>query len=135
MQVKFSSLPPKYTLVKLQKELKLPDHPVHPLVPMSPEDVPRVHALLTESLYRCVRACVRTLDWFNPIFPSSFPLPTVLLSFLLVFLPLSSPFVYISKRKIVIFDSALDLFSFSTSLRHSLRTVSGILSDFPQSTH
>lgn len=52
IEVRFSAVPPRSTLAKHIKELKLPDKPFHPFRPMEPRDVAGVHALLTESLRR-----------------------------------------------------------------------------------
>lgn len=46
IEVRFSSLPPRTTLANHIKSLKLPNRPVHPLRPMTREDVPAVHKLL-----------------------------------------------------------------------------------------
>eukprot|EP01039_Chlorochromonas_danica_P008336 gene8335-9189_t len=50
IEVRFSSLPPRTTLADHLKQLKLPKKPVNRLQPMASEDVPGVHALLTDYL-------------------------------------------------------------------------------------
>lgn len=51
IEVKFSHLPPTKSMQSHIKSLKLPQRPkIESLRPMTPEDVPGVHALLTKYL-------------------------------------------------------------------------------------
>lgn len=52
IEIKFSSLPPRTTMVKHLKDLKLADKPTHNFQPVKVEDMPTVLQLLNESLLR-----------------------------------------------------------------------------------
>lgn len=53
IEVRFSSLPPRTTMAKHLRDLSLAPRPKHPLRPLCPADMERVHSLLTQSLSRC----------------------------------------------------------------------------------
>jgi glycylpeptide N-tetradecanoyltransferase len=63
IDIKFSCLPQKKTLASHLKDLKLDNHPAHPLRPMTAEDVPRVHELIQEHFKRYI-IIILTIDTY-----------------------------------------------------------------------